>query len=195
MLLVLTAAASACHTPVILDFRSVPTITLIPVKIILLEEDYQDLPQYLSEPLLREGSPVKLQDAPYAPADAVLISPTKLFMAGEDVTTRKMLLDIVESGKILVVYRATTRDLQQQLKLKTGTMTPTTTYYAAASVGKASGTYVIGGVLMSKGHDEEAYLMHDIRDFVGRFRSVIQQAISTMNAGKGGPVIIVTPGP
>jgi hypothetical protein len=195
IVLILTTASSACYFPTIYDFNPIPTMTIMPVTILLVDDDIKELPAYLSEPLLREHLPVRLQEAPGVVADAVLISRKKLLLAGEDAATRESLLRIIENGKLLLVYRATTRDLAEQFKLGTPSMTPTTTYYAVATIGKFGDVHGVGGVLMPKGYDEETHLLLAIREHVTEFRLSMQRALSTETPNSGGMITLTTPTP
>jgi hypothetical protein len=171
-----------------------PTRTCVPIIILLLEDDIEYIPEYLSDPLLQEQTPVSLQEAASVTADAILISREKLFMSSRDPNVKRFLRDIVESQKILLVYDASTLDVAQQLELGTPTMGTETTYHSVASVAMANHVIAAGGVLLSKGHSEE-YLLQDIREYLVYFRSEIQRIQATASSSRDKLIVIPSPTP
>jgi hypothetical protein len=165
--------------------------TPAPATILLIQGDAERLPAYLSEPLQALNSPVKLDEAPYANCEAVLISREQLFEAGKDQTVRNQLVSFLMNHKILLVYHATTVDIANQLDIDTPTITTQTTYTAVASAALGSNGITSGSLLLSKGQSEEN-LLQDIRNYVPYFRSAIQRN-ETPNPYGGDEFNLLTP--
>ena len=180
---IFTTVSCTLHLPGIDGANATPTQTAIPVTILLLENDTEQLPEYLSGPLLQEHPAVSLQEAANMAADAVLISRQLLLAAGEDPAVKEKLRDIVENQKILLVYGASTVDVVQSLDLQAPTMTTQTTYHAVASVAMSNNVIAAGGVLLSKGYTEE-HLLQDIREYIPYFRAQIQRVQATADAAR-----------
>jgi hypothetical protein len=104
------------------------------VTIAVTPNDMERLPERFVEPIVADYPPLAFADAASAPIDALFISRAMLVEISTDAERRAELDALLDNGKILLVYGATTADLQRALDEPLSTVETTTTKAVFASL-------------------------------------------------------------
>jgi GTP cyclohydrolase III len=142
-------------TAAIFIFRFVNTVEINElqtrtIKIAIVQEDITRIPLFISTSFALTSTPTDLRSASTADVQAVIISNETLKSASNNMETRQSLLDIVNEGRILLVYKASVNDIVTILDLNMPTITDDPySVREIASVALINGMPVIGGVVRS----------------------------------------------
>jgi len=119
------------------------------VTIAVTPNDMERLPARFVEPIVAHYPPLAFADAATAPIDALFISRAMLVEISTDAERRAELDALLDNGKILLVYGATTSDLQRALDEPLSTVETTTTKAVLASLHRIGPVPTTGQLIVS----------------------------------------------
>lgn len=136
------------------------------VTIATVRTDIGRLPDRFVEHIVKDHPPLDLSHAATAPIDALLISRETLVEASTNTESRAMLDALLDNHKILLVYGATTTDLQQALHEPLSTVQMRETEAVFSSLHRIDGIITTGQLVVSD--DREPITVGSLYGYVDR---------------------------
>ncbi|NJP05300.1 MAG: hypothetical protein HC837_06565 [Chloroflexaceae bacterium] len=136
------------------------------VTIAIVRTDINRLPDAFVEHIIEDYPPLDLSQAATAPIDALLISRETLVDTSMNTEDRAMLDALLDNQKILLVYGATTTDLQQSLHEPLNTVQMRETETVFSSLHRIDGIVTTGQLVVSD--DREPITVGSLYGYVDR---------------------------